>query len=300
MDSYQEEEPVASTSGLQDLQTLSELVGPENAGEGDLVIAEEPEENPRRPRRYTKRDVKCVSYHAYKELEDKHPHHIKLQDWIPKPEEMSKSICKRLILCGLYSGEKAREILKKPFTVSWEQSETNPDCFIVSYTCIFCDAVIHDPMPVVWDSEVEIWVKYKPLRGIVGSAVFIMEKHQKNCSLVKPSTSCPEGPKPRRRHDPVLRCDMFEKHHKPRPKRSRKRSIDHESCASSGDTVANESGPLCTNTFWTPGPVLQGLLGESSNLPDLEVHMSGGPFWKEVYGDSILGPPSGSGEHSVL
>nr|prf bel3 protein [Human spumaretrovirus] len=88
MDSYEKEESVASTSGIQDLQTLSELVGPENAGEGELTIAEEPEENPRRPRRYTKREVKCVSYHAYKEIEDKHPQHIKLQDWIPTPEEM--------------------------------------------------------------------------------------------------------------------------------------------------------------------------------------------------------------------
>nr|prf beo protein [Human spumaretrovirus] len=89
MDSYEKEESVASTSGIQDLQTLSELVGPENAGEGELTIAEEPEENPRRPRRYTKREVKCVSYHAYKEIEDKHPQHIKLQDWIPTPEEMT-------------------------------------------------------------------------------------------------------------------------------------------------------------------------------------------------------------------
>ncbi|CAA69005.1 bel-1 [Human foamy virus] len=300
MDSYEKEESVASTSGIQDLQTLSELVGPENAGEGELTIAEEPEENPRRPRRYTKREVKCVSYHAYKEIEDKHPQHIKLQDWIPTPEEMSKSLCKRLILCGLYSAEKASEILRMPFTVSWEQSDTDPDCFIVSYTCIFCDAVIHDPMPIRWDPEVGIWVKYKPLRGIVGSAVFIMHKHQRNCSLVKPSTSRSEGPKPRPRHDPVLRCDMFEKHHKPRQKRPRRRSIDNESCASSSDTMANEPGSLCTNPLWNPGPLLSGLLEESSNLPNLEVHMSGGPFWEEVYGDSILGPPSGSGEHSVL
>nr|AFX98081.1 bet protein [Simian foamy virus] len=88
MDSYQEEESVASTSGIQNLQTLSELVGPKNAGEGELVIAKEPKKNPRRPKRYTKRKVKCVSYHAYRKLEEKHPQHIKLQDWIPTPKEM--------------------------------------------------------------------------------------------------------------------------------------------------------------------------------------------------------------------
>nr|AFX98091.1 bet protein [Simian foamy virus] len=87
MDTYQEEESVASTSGVQDLQTLSELVGPEAAGEGEDTLSDT-EEVSRRSRKNTKRGAKMTTFHAYKEIEDKNPQNLKLHNWIPTPEEM--------------------------------------------------------------------------------------------------------------------------------------------------------------------------------------------------------------------
>nr|AFX98092.1 tas protein [Simian foamy virus] len=299
MDTYQEEESVASTSGVQDLQTLSELVGPEAAGEGEDTLSDT-EEVSRRSRKNTKRGAKMTTFHAYKEIEDKNPQNLKLHNWIPTPEEMSKSICSKFILHGLYSAEKVIEILNMPFEISWDQSETNPKCFIVSYTCIYCSAIIHEPMPVTYNADVGVWVKFNRLRGVVGSAVFMMKKHEKNCCFIKPSPSKQEGPKPRPRHDPVLRCKAFERNYKPRQKRPRPGPISNEPCASSSDPLAVQPGSLCTDPVWDPTAILQVLSEQREDSQSLAIHMSGGPFWEEVYGDSYMGPPTGPGDHTVL
>lgn len=240
-----------------------------------------------------------VTWHfGYKEKEDQQEN-IKLKDWVPDPSKMSKSTCMRMILLGLYQACKAQEILKMDYDVHWEQSSVNKQYFEVEYSCRMCRTVLHEPMPIMFDPETELWVKPGRIRGPLGSAVFTLKKHYERCLSALPSLETTRLPK--RRANPCRRYEAFRQHPSIGKRRSKKgMAPDQQPSTSSGDPMALLSGPCGPHTIQPPGCLLSGLPKPELGSPEMAVAMSGGPFWEEVYGDSIFGTPSGASDDQLL
>nr|AZS32945.1 Tas [Simian foamy virus] len=235
---------------------------------------------------------------GYKDKEDQRPD-LKLRDWVPDPEHMSKYGTIRLILCGLYSAEKAQEILKYDFDVHWEKSPENPEYFEVQYKCRMCSSVINESMPIKYNEETGIWTKIGPLRGEMGSCVHGMKRHYKRCIASLPfSSSSTESVKPRIRANPVRRYREKLQQLASRPRRPRrKQASESGSNTTSSNPLAFVPGPCSPYTIQHPGCLHSGLPKPTIADPSLAVAMSGGPFWEQVYYDSIFGSPSGSGDN---
>nr|AXY87511.1 tas [Simian foamy virus] len=182
---------------------------------------------------------------------------IKLEDWIPKPEEMSKLICERLILLALYNSEKVAKIIAGGFRVNWTQSDTNPKYFLPRYTCSNCRIIFCEPMPIWWDTEVDIWRKMTPTRLDAGSVCYGMMKHMRKCS---PGTPIRYTGQPRPRLDPVIRCQQRALHGTGRKRRTNQ-SVNPESHTSSGDSIPPVLSSSNDDGIFNPDEILQ-LLGE--------------------------------------
>ncbi|QKY74211.1 tas protein [Taiwanese macaque simian foamy virus] len=240
-----------------------------------------------------------VTWHfGYKQKEDQQDN-IKMRDWVPDPSKMSKSTCKRLILLGLYQACKAQEIIKMDYDVHWEKSVVNEQYFEVEYNCKMCRTVLHEPMPIMYDPETELWVKPGRLRGPLGSAVYTLKKHYERCLLTLPSLKGTRLPK--RRCNPSRRYETFREHPPTRKRRSKEGiPTDQQPSTSNGDPMALLSGPCGPHSIQPPGCLLQELPKPEVGSPEMAVAMSGGPFWEEVYGDSIFATPLGSSEDQLL
>nr|AAA47802.1 transcriptional trans-activator [Macaque simian foamy virus] len=240
-----------------------------------------------------------VTWHfGYKQKEDQQDN-IKMRDWVPNPSKMSKSTCKRLILLGLYQACKAQEIIKMNYDVHWEKSVVNEQYFEVEYNCKMCRTVLHEPMPIMYDPETELWVKPGRLRGPLGSAVYTLKKHYERCLLTLPSLKGTRLPK--RRCNPSRRYETFREHPPTRKRRSKEGiPTDQQPSTSNGDPMALLSGPCGPHSIQPPGCLLQELPKPEVGSPEMAVAMSGGPFWEEVYGDSIFATPLGSSEDQLL
>nr|P29169.2 RecName: Full=Protein Bel-1; AltName: Full=Transactivator of spumavirus; Short=Tas; AltName: Full=Transcriptional transactivator [Macaque simian foamy virus] len=240
-----------------------------------------------------------VTWHfGYKQKEDQQDN-IKMRDWVPDPSKMSKSTCKRLILLGLYQACKAQEIIKMDYDVHWEKSVVNEQYFEVEYNCKMCRTVLHEPMPIMYDPETELWVKPGRLRGPLGSAVYTLKKHYERCLLTLPSLKGTRLPK--RRCNPSRRYETFREHPPTRKRRSKEGiPTDQQPSTSNGDPMALLSGPCGPHSIQPPSCLLQELPKPEVGSPEMAVAMSGGPFWEEVYGDSIFATPLGSSEDQLL
>ncbi|AFX98102.1 tas protein [Guenon simian foamy virus] len=221
---------------------------------------------------------------------------LKMRDWVPEPDKMSKWACIRLMLCGLYNAQKAGEILSFNYDIHWEQSKEDKDFFEVEYHCKMCMTVLHEPMPVKWDHENGLWLKMGPLRGDLGSVVHTLRRHYNRCLSTLPSTG--EPVKPRTRANPVRRYREMQVVVEARPKRSRWGMAPGERAHTSSDhAMALMPGPCGPFSQDHPGSLLEGIQGTGPGTSEMAVAMSGGPFWEQVYNDSIFGTPSGSGNN---
>lgn len=286
-----EDDPPADLSHLLNLDEMEpKVLGGQNPGDEKLQqqVIKPPTIHP-----------STVTWHfGYKDKEDQHPE-IKMRDWVPDPSKMSKSTCMRLILLGLYQACKAQEIIKMDFDVHWEQSRVNKQYFEVEYSCRMCRVVLHEPMPIMYDPETELWVKPGRLRGPLGSAVYTLKKHYERCLSALPSF---EGTRlPKRRANPSRRYEAFREHSSTRKRRSKKGiSTDQQPSTSSGDPMALISGPCGPHSIQHPGCILPELPQPEVGTSEMAVAMSGGPFWEEVYGDSIFGAPFGTSDDQLL
>nr|AAF00494.1 Tas [Human spumaretrovirus] len=232
---------------------------------------------------------------GYEDKEAQNPD-LKMRNWVPNPDKMSKWACARLILCGLYNAKKAGELLAMDYNVQWEQSKEDPGYFEVEYHCKMCMTVIHEPMPIQYDEKTGLWLKMGPLRGDIGSVVHTCRRHYMRCLSALPSNG--EPLKPRVRANPVRRYREKQEFVATRPKRSRWGvAPSADSHTSSGDAMALMPGPCGPLGMDTPGCLLEGIQGSGPGTSEMAVAMSGGPFWEEVYRDSILGAPTGSSEN---
>ncbi|YP_001956724.2 Tas [African green monkey simian foamy virus] len=232
---------------------------------------------------------------GYEDKEAQNPD-LKMRNWVPDPEKMSKWACARLILCGLYNAKKAKELLKMDYDIHWEQSKEDSQYFEIEYHCKMCMTVIHEPMPVSYDKKTGLWIKMGPLRGDIGSVVHTCRRHYERCMSALPSSG--EPLKPRVRANPVRRYREKSLIVADRPKRSRWGVAPREQPnTSSGDAMALMPGPCGPFNMDPPGCLLERVPGSEPGTSEMALAMSGGPFWEQVYRDSISGPPTGPSEN---
>ncbi|CAD67564.1 Tas protein [Simian foamy virus Pongo pygmaeus pygmaeus] len=278
MDPNQEEEPVAGTSGMNQDPVPFIPEGIAAANESD---DEEPEQ---------------FLYKVYQESVKKNGgDYPKLEDWIPSPEEMSKSVCISLILTCLYNAEKAAQIKDWGYIVHWEQSPTDSKYFLIKYECPMCDSINQEPMPIWWDDRLKLWRKMG-CRAVMGSIVYALKNHVDKCNSQVHPLRKTGNRRPRPRIDPIRRCNRLTGNYVPGRRGSTKPS-NPSSHPSSGIPLAPGPRQCSTNTSNPPESLLRLLPGNDAISPALAISMSGGQIWEEVYNDLLLDATLGTSDN---